>query len=132
MQNLTLSKAIVLRIDPDPNIRTTIRKVLEGAGFRHIKEGAGLKDIILPGLAYGSPDEATKKALGRLLYVSEDIVRRMVDTKFDHVSKLCQSLIEDTDLLKPLSTAILRGFDEKDADTARLAHKISESVQSKT
>jgi len=128
------------------DIRASINNVnLQKLGS-HADQTTELVDKIVPSLAFGSPDDATTKALKRLLYVSEDIARRMVGTKFDHVSELCQSLIEvtgrileagefpspkDVDLLKPLSTAISHGFDESDTDAAKMAHKISESVLTK-
>jgi len=127
-------------------IRASIDAVNLKKLFSHVSQIAVLVDKIVPSLAFGGPDLATKKLLDRLLYVSEDVARRMVRTKFDHVSELCQSLIEvtgrildagdfpapkDVDLLKPLSGAIRRGFDENDTDAAAMAHKISESVHSK-
>jgi len=128
------------------DIRATIKKVnLQKLGS-HANQTAALVDKIVPGLAFGPPDEATQKALNRLLYVAEDIARRMVATKFEHVAELCQSLIEvtrriindneypdhkDVNLLKPLSSAIQHGFEDNDAEAALMAHKISESVMFK-
>ena len=113
---------------------------------RHAHQALWLVERIVPGLAFGGPDEPTKRSLERLLYVAEDIARRMVDTPFAHVSELCNSLIEvtgrildggdypspkDVDLLKPLAKAIQRGFDENDGEAARMAREISESVATK-
>lgn len=113
---------------------------------RHAHQAIWLVERIVPGLAFGGPDEATARALERLLYVSEDTGRRMVGTPFAHVGELCQSLIEvtgrilaagefpspkDVDLLKPLAKAIQRGFDESDVDAAHVAREISQSVSVK-
>lgn len=113
---------------------------------RHAHQALWLVERIVPGLAYGSPDEATSRSLERLLYVAEDTGRRMVGTPFAHVDELCKSLIEvtsrilsagdfpspkDVSLLQPLAKAIQRGFDESDSETVQVARKISESVSTK-
>jgi len=113
---------------------------------RHAHQALWLVERIVPGLAFGGPDEPTARALERLLYVAEDIQRRMVGTPFAHVGELCTSLIDvtgrilaagdfpapkDVDLLKPLAKAIHRGFDDSDGEVARAAHEISESVSTK-
>jgi len=113
---------------------------------RHSQQVAWLVERIVPGLAFGEPDDATTGQLNRLLYVSEDISRRMVGTKFEHVGELCRSLIEvttriinsgsmpmpkDVGLLKPLAQSIQRGFDESDTEAARAAHEISSTVATK-
>ncbi|PHS79124.1 MAG: hypothetical protein COB59_03475 [Rhodospirillaceae bacterium] len=128
------------------DIRASINMVnLQKLGS-HANQTKALVEKIVPSLAFGSPDKPTTQALQRLLYVSEDISRRMVGTKFGHVSELCQSLLEvtqrilaakafpepkDVDLLKPLSIAISRGFDETDTEVAKLAHQISTSISTK-
>ena len=113
---------------------------------RHASQAIWLVERIVPGLAFGGPDEPTRRALERLLYVSEDISRRMVGTSYEHVSELCQSLVDvtqrimdagdfpapkDVDLLKPLANAIQRGFDDSNDDVAKTAHEIFESVAAK-
>lgn len=113
---------------------------------RHAHQALWLVERIVPGLAFGGPDEPTERALERLLYVAEDTARRMVGTPFEHVGELCRSLIEvtgrviaagdmpapkDVDLLMPLAKAIQRGFDETDGDVAHMVHEISESVSTK-
>jgi DNA-binding response OmpR family regulator len=102
-----------------------------------------LIERIVPGLSTGkAPDKETQAHLGRLLYVAEDTSRRMVGTKYAHVSDLCQSLIKvtrdiratvskpaskDVQLLAPLSQAISRGFDSAE-ETAKAARQISRQV----
>lgn len=113
---------------------------------RHAHQALWLVERIVPGLAFGGPDEATQRSLERLLYVAEDTGRRMVGTKYAHVGELCQSLIQvtgriikagefpspkDVDLLKPLAQAIQRGFTEDDGEAARAAHEITQSVTRK-
>ena len=113
---------------------------------RHAHQALWLVERIVPGLAFGGPDESTKRALERLLYVSEDTSRRMVGTPLAHVSELCQSLIEvtgrilasgdfpehkDVDLLMPLAKAIQRAFNDNDSNVASMVHEISESVSTK-
>jgi len=113
---------------------------------RHAHQALFLVERIVPGLAFGGPDESTKRSLQRLLYVAEDTGRRMVGTPYAHVDELCNSLIDvtgrileagdfpapkDVDLLKPLAKAIQRGFVDGDTEAAQMAHEISESVLSK-
>lgn len=113
---------------------------------RHAHQALFLVERIVPGLAFGGPDEPTTRALKRLLYVAEDTGRRMIDTPFAHVEELCKSLIDvtgrvlaagdypspkDVDLLKPLAKAIQRSFDGDDSEAAKLAHEISESILTK-
>lgn len=113
---------------------------------RHAHQAIWLVERIVPGLAFGGPDESTMRSLERLLYVAEDTGRRMVDTPFAHVGELCRSLIEvtgrilkagdfpspkDVDLLKPLAKAIQRGFDDSTGAVAHTAHEISQSVSKK-
>lgn len=113
---------------------------------RHSHQISWLVERIVPAMAFGGPDESTRKSLERLHYVGEDVSRRMVGTKFEHVGELCKSLIDvtqrildagdypapkDVDLLKPLAQSIQRGFDESDETAARMAHEISDTVSGK-
>ncbi len=110
---------------------------------RHAAQIALLVDKIVPDLEKGVVDEPVQQFLKRLLYVAEDSSRRMVGTKYGHVSELCQSLIEvttdiraaggspeskDVKLLGPLSQAIQAGFS---TGTAAAARDISISVGKK-
>ena len=85
-------------------------------------------------LEKGVVDEPVQLFLERLFYVAEDSSRRMVGTKYDHMSELCQSLIKvttdiraaggnpdskDVKLLNPLSQAIQAGFGTGSAAAAR-------------
>ncbi len=110
---------------------------------RHTAQIAFLVDKIVPDLERGVVDEPVQQFLKRLLYVAEDSSRRMVGTKYHHVSELCQSLIKvttdiraamdspeskDVKLLSPLSRAIQDGFA---TGTAAVARDISISVGKK-
>lgn len=127
-------------------IDACIKKVNLEKLDRHSHQITWLVERIVPGMAFGPPDEATSKHLSRLLYVGEDVARRMVGTKFEHVGELCRSLIDvtqriidagdfpppkDVDLLKPLAQSIQRGFDESDTEAARAAREISDTVAAK-
>lgn len=127
-------------------IDACIKKVNLEKLDRHAHQITWLVDRIVPGLAFGGPDEDTRKSLNRLLYVGEDVARRMIGTRFEHVGDLCKSLIDvthriidagdfpvpkDIDLLKPLAQSIQRGFDVRDKDAARAAREISNTVSVK-
>jgi len=124
-------------------IDACIKKVNLEKLDRHSHQITWLVERIVPAMVFGAPDEPTTKSLERLLFVSEDVSRRMVGTKYVHVGELCRSLIsvtqrildagdfpapKDIDLLKPLAQSIQRGFDERDTEAARTAREISSSV----
>ena len=110
---------------------------------RHAVQIGFLVAKIVPDLEKGVVDEPVQQFLKRLRYVVEDSRRRMVGTKYDHVSELCQSLIKvtvniraaggspeskDVRLLNPLSQAIQAGFG---TGTAAAAGDISIPVGTK-
>ncbi len=111
---------------------------------RNAQQVAFLSDRIVPGLAMGEPDETTARSLDRLLYVSEDIARRMGGTPYAHVSELCKTMIDvtrriidagdfpapkDVELLKPVAKSIEAGFSESGDEAQRTAMEISKSVK---
>ena len=135
------------RKEETDEIQRTIDAAIEEVNLckleRHALQIAILVDKIVPDLEKGVVDEPVQGLVKRLLYVAEDSSRRMVGTKYDHVSELCRSLIKvtsairaagdnpeskDVRLLKPLSQAIQVGFG---ADTAAVARDISVSVGTK-
>jgi hypothetical protein len=78
-----------------------------------------------------------------LNYVAQDTSRRLVGTKYGHISELCQNLIgvagdirsrkktpldKDLKLLKPLSLAIQNTFNINEEDIAALARRIFASI----
>lgn len=111
---------------------------------RHAVQVEYLVKGIVPNLEKGIDDDVTQRMLDRLLYVAEDTARRMVNTKYDHTSDLCQSLIKVTKvllaagseraslkevrLLAPLADAIRKSFDTT-ADTQAAAREISRTVR---
>lgn len=110
---------------------------------RHAVQVEYLVKGIVPNLEKGVDDDVTQRMLDRLLYVAQDTARRLVNTKYDHVSDLCQSLIKVTTvlqnagaeraglkearLLSPLADAIRKSFDIT-KDTAETAREISRTV----
>ena len=106
---------------------------------RYDDEIAFLVERIVPELEHHRLDESVRRFLERLLYVTEDTGRRLVGSKYAHVSELCQSLNtvvgsivaagtrpdpRDVQLLRPLSQAIRVGFGTS-AETVSAAHEIS-------
>jgi DNA-binding response OmpR family regulator len=88
---------------------------------------------VLPHLKSGDIDETASQHLDRLLYVAGDTARRLVGTKYAHVSELCEALLtvtnavstnrgnmdnRDIQLLEPLSKAIQVGFGTGEATIA--------------
>ncbi len=135
------------RKEETDEIQRTIDAAIEEVNLRKLERHAlqitVLVDKIVPDLERGVVDEPVQQFLKRLLYVAEDSRRRMVGTKYDHVSELCQSLIKvttdiraamdspeskDVKLLSPLSQAIQAGFG---TGTAAAAGDISISVDKK-
>ena len=110
---------------------------------RHAVQVKFLVDRIAPTLDFGPPDDVTTRSLQRLLFVAEDISRRMIGTKYAHVSSLCKSIItvtndilaagdmpmdKDVKLLKQMSKAITAGFANIDSETTAAAAAISKTV----
>ena len=113
---------------------------------RNAQQVAFLVERIVPGLSVGAPDNTTSRSLDRLLYVAEDIARRMVNSPYAHVSELCNTLIgvtrriidagdfpvpKDVELLMPLSRSIQAGFDESSDEAKAFARSISDTVGGK-
>lgn len=110
--------------------------------MRHAYQITWLVERILA--AYDSQDfgDAVTKHLERLLYVAQDISRRMVGTSYAHVSGLCESLTQvtssvigdgdspsrkDIQLLPELSRAIAGAF-KLGEEVAEISRDISRSV----
>ena len=107
---------------------------------RHAVQIRYLVDRLVPAMQMGEIDETSAMSLDRLLYVTQDTARRLVGTQYEHVSDLCQSLIDvthriigsshadakDVNLLRPLSQAIQGGFGQ---DTEDAAHAITDTVK---
>jgi response regulator RpfG family c-di-GMP phosphodiesterase len=102
-----------------------------------------LIDHILPSLKNGLVDSTNEAFLDRLLAVGNDTARRLVGTKYAHVSELCDSLVKVTEsilatkdqpsardikLLAPLSQAIKAAFSADDDQTAAAARQIHSQI----
>jgi DNA-binding response OmpR family regulator len=102
-----------------------------------------LVERIMPLYKDGIATTDTKKALDRLKYVTEDLSRRLKDSKYDHVSELCNTLLgvvskickkpkqpepKDLKLLPNLAQAIDTAF-AADGDDTSIARSIADSVQ---
>ncbi|MEQ8194868.1 MAG: response regulator [Rhodospirillales bacterium] len=100
---------------------------------RHAFQIEWLVERLVPALESGKLDDEINAHLDRLLYVAQDISRRLIGTKYEHVSELCQSLskvameiggnrqsppAKDIKLLTPLAQAIASTFDPDRDDIA--------------
>ncbi|MCW8952237.1 MAG: response regulator [Rhodospirillales bacterium] len=110
---------------------------------RHAIQIRDLVDAIVPMYEKKPPDESVVLLLERLLYVSEDISRRLKGTRFAHVSELCLTMLglarsigakpmfadeKDLQLLPKLSQAISRSFLPEEDAAEQLAHDIARTV----
>ncbi len=101
-----------------------------------------LVGLVLPDLEAGKITDMTAVRVGDLSMVIEDVKERMVDTPYGHVSELCQSMLQvvnaihdriespeqrDVELLRPLSHAILVGFNP-DEDAANISTEITSAI----
>ena len=101
-----------------------------------------LVELLMPDFDRGKITEKTTAHVERLSVVAEDIGARMEGTEYEHITELCHTMIKvarsirksikkpsgkDIELLKPLSEAILVGFNPED-DAAGLATEISDAV----
>ncbi len=113
---------------------------------RHAYQINYLVERIVPLYEDGTADESVTPHLDRLLYVSEDISRRLEGTRYHHVGELCLSMMnvvravrqaplspdaKDIALLPELAQAIECAFQPREHVVA-LAHDISESVKRRT
>jgi len=102
-----------------------------------------LVGLVLPELESGNISDMTAVRMGDLSMVIEDVSERMVDTPYEHVSELCQSMLQvvntirdsierpddkDVELLRPLSHAILVGFNP-DQDAANISTEITSAIE---
>jgi CheY-like chemotaxis protein len=115
---------------------------------RHADQIGILVERIAPDLLEGICNAETNTSLHQLKFVADDTGRRMINTKYAHVSQLCDSLIKvtnaicasvttgkpsfkDVRLLKPLSQAIRVGF-ESETHAAASAKMISAEIGADT
>lgn len=105
---------------------------------RHSYQVAFLISLIVPAYTSGKANQETLSHVRRLAEVAEDVGGRLEGSSFEHIADLCRSLIQvagrisdqartpdprDIELLKPLSDAILVGFNP-DKQGAAIANEI--------
>lgn len=123
-------------------IDAAIREVNEQKVERHAFQIGYLVNRIAPAYLMGDPVETIRPDLERLLYVSEDIGRRLLGSKYAHIGQLCGSMrkvasrvhgrIEKPDekdirLLPEISAAIRQACDTS-AATVAIARDITASL----
>lgn len=109
---------------------------------RHAFQIEWLVERIVPALESKQLTEEINEHVDRLLFVAQDISRRLVGTKYEHISELCQSLTKvatdicedwtnpsakDIKLLNPLAQAIALTFDP-DRDDVAAAQNIASII----
>ena len=114
---------------------------------RHAFQIDYLVNIVVPIYRDGNVTKEIIPHLDRLLFVSQDISRRLEGTPFAHVGELCQSMVavadgirrkplapmaQDIKLLPQLGKAIKRAFEASEKSSADVARDISESVSRRT
>ena len=124
-------------------IDTALTEVNEQKLSRHAYQIGFLVGIIQPAYNTGELDASVLEEINHLVFVARDVERRMIGTRFEHVSSLCQTLIglvtgiqesfpkasdKDMELLKQLSDAVLVGFHPNN-DSAAMAAEISDSIK---
>lgn len=106
---------------------------------RHSYQISFLVRLIHEGLEKGSADTRMKGFIRRLSDVARDMGDRLIGSQYEHVSDLCQTMIDtagriarnpgnpeakDIELLKPLSDALIVGFNP-DKESAEMASEIN-------
>ncbi|MCH7693174.1 MAG: response regulator [Proteobacteria bacterium] len=113
---------------------------------RHAYQINFLVERIVPLYQDGTADDSIVQHLDRLLYVSEDISRRLEGTRYHHVGELCQSMVnvvravrqvplspdrKDIALMPALAQAVKCAF-RPQADVVALSRDISATVERRT
>ncbi len=113
---------------------------------RHAHQINHLVERIVPLYEDGTADESIVRHLDRLLYVSEDISRRLEGTRYHHVGELCQSMVnvvravrqaplspdrKDIALMPALAQAVKCAFGPQE-DVVALSRDISATVERRT
>ncbi|MBT4769388.1 MAG: response regulator [Rhodospirillaceae bacterium] len=109
---------------------------------RHAAQVRWLVDHIMPRYEAKKIDDRLREMMDRLVYVSQDISRRLADSKFAHVGDLCNTLYtvantirqnykkpdtKDIKLLPELAQAIEAAF-KLEPEQSKMVKDISESV----
>lgn len=132
-------------VDPTAS-REVIQRVTAQINDMKLKRNAFqisfLVGLLLPEFQHGQVTGALEDGVTRLVSVAEDTGERMKGTKYEHVSELCSSILgvavslseslgspskKDVELLKPLSDAILLGFNPG-AQAEAMSGQISSAI----
>lgn len=113
--------------DVDPaelqkGIDYAVSVVNEHKMIRHAHQIVYLSDLIVPAFARKTANGSLENLIERLIYVTGDLARRMKETRFSHVSKLCGSLIKVT-------TAIHEKVDNPDSKDLKLLPELAQATQ---
>ncbi|WP_425407656.1 response regulator [Hwanghaeella sp.] len=134
------------RIDPT-KLTALVNRAQNTINDQRLKRNAFqicfLVGLILPALAENRLDDPElEDNLRKVLTISRDTAERMMGTEYEHVSNLCNNMIDvverlldnlmspstkDVSLLKPVSDAILLGF-HPTSDAATMAGEINTAL----
>lgn len=135
------------KVDPDAikkAVETAQSDINEMKMQRNAFQISFLVEFIKPRLEAGDVSEEVVGSIKRLRRTAKDTGARLKNTKFSHISELCESMIsvsgsllesgdqpiaKDISLLKPVSDAILLAFNPE-SDAATMAGQISQAVSS--
>lgn len=124
-------------------IDDAINEINEQKMLRHSVQISWLVDRINPMYLMGAADEDVLPLLSRLVYVSEDLSRRLIRTRFEHVGELCRAMVglvrrirkqpltpdpKDVRLLPQLADAIRAAFAAVDQEV-QVARDITRTVE---
>lgn len=142
--NTLRAKALgeVERPELKKNIETALTAINEQRLKRHSLEVSFLVQLVVPAYRSGKADAETEDQIQRMLDVGEDSANRLRGTRYEHVSQICDTLLDvaerisqahpspsekDLELLPRLAEAMVVGFNPGE-DMDRIAHQITDSV----
>ena len=123
-------------------IGDTMSEINEQRLVRHSYQVNLLVEMILPAYETGDVAPVIRVHMDKLCRVAEEVSDRLLGSKFEHVSELCQNLRDvtasisarwenpnrkDVELLRPLSQAILASFNPE-RDSTEMAGEITGMV----
>ncbi len=89
---------------------------------RHATQVRWLVDHILPRYESKKIDDRLREMVDRLVYVSQDISRRLADSKFVHVADLCNTLYT-------VANAIRQNYKKPDAKDIKLLPELAQAIE---
>ncbi|MBT4769232.1 MAG: response regulator [Rhodospirillaceae bacterium] len=143
LQHRATGKGDIDPVEFQKAIDTAVASINEQKMDRHAKQIVYLVERILPGPKRDMSKETLPELINRLLYVTEDLSRRMKGTRFGHIAELSKSLYKvaekikeakgkpsakDEKLMPQLALAIQASFKEG-MDSAGMAQDISDSIE---